>query len=380
MQQPVQNFFFYFTLIAAMQGTVLAVSLILKRSNFPANRILAFWLSLVVADLLMSAAIIGGAPADYANLMIVKYGWPFLHGPCLYLYSRYLTAPEKRRWSDLLHFVPFAASKLMMIPYVFLASQEKIAYIEQVRVHPPLIHQLVSNALAIHGITYVILAILLVRNYRRQVLQFFSYKDNVYLSWLNAMLVINLVIWGLVLVNRVLLHAGYQSPVDFYVYTGAALWIFAVGYFGFNQPEIFAGKAAPEKEDEFEAVEKYAKTRISEERREEIRRKLLDYMATKPWLENTLTIKDISNETGFPIHHISQVINEVFGENLFSFINRHRLDEAKSRLADPKLRETNVLHIALDCGFNSKSSFNSLFKQHTGITPSEFRRQAYQNA
>lgn len=393
MMQPENNFFYYFMLVSAVQGAVLALSLLAKKDKSAANRLLALWLLLVVVDLVMSAAILKGFSQEYPDLMVVKYGWPFLHGPCLYLYARYLTTPERRRLADSWHFAPFILAKIIAIPFALMSNAEKLSYMALMRDNPPLMQKIISTILSFHGFAYVILAIFAVRNYRRKVLQFFSYKDNVYLSWLNTMLMINLAIWCLVVINRVVVQYRMQNSLDAYIYMGAALWIFAVGYFGFNQPEIFSGKvhageasvpgsarqgAGDTKPDEesFETVEKYAKTRISDAKKEEIRERLLAYMAEKPWLENTLTIKDISNNTGFPIHHISQVINDVFGENLFSFINKYRLAEAKQRLSDPKLQELNVLHIALDCGFNSKSSFNSIFKQHTGITPSEFRRQA----
>ena len=60
----------------------------------------------------------------------------------------------------------------------------------------------------------------------------------------------------------------------------------------------------------------------------------------------------------------------------FDFINEYRLDEVKQALTDPAKQHLKILAIAFDAGFNSKTSFNTIFKKHTGMTPSEYRQQA----
>ena len=396
--QRAGGFISYLFILAALQGAVLALSLWTKKAAPAANRLLATWLLLVVADLLMVAAIMHGLHLQYPVIMYAKHGWPFLHGPMLYLYTADLTHPRQRSLRDLWHFFPFVSVKLVFIPFLFLSHQEQVTYIQRFAQNAPLSESIFSTILALHGLAYVIFSFFTVRHYRRQAVQYFSYAEKVSLSWLSTMLIINLAIWGIVVANRILFLFGAHAPFDVYTYTLAAIWVFTVGYFGFHQPRIFTGTATGSSEtyapppdtaqlvgrelrvdgpDEtsFATAGKYAKTRLSAERKEEIRLKLVELMQQKPYLEPTLTIKEISNATGYPIHHISQVINDVFGENLFAFINRHRVAEAKLRLADAASRDLNVLHIALACGFNSKSSFNTIFKQYTGLTPTEFRRQ-----
>lgn len=379
---------------------MLAFSLWRKKSSGGANRILAVWLCLVVLDLLMVAAIVQRWHFEYPALMYVKYGWPFLHGPLLFLYTTRLIHPNRRSLADLWHFAPFIAIKLFFIPYLLLSHTEKISYMNAFAQNNPVRETTLGTVMALHGFAYVLLSFFTVRRYRRQAELYFSFSEKVSLSWLNTMLIINLAIWSIVVVNQTLHFFQIRSNLDLYTYLLAALWVFAVGYFGFHQPQIFAlsetksatatpaatvaepSISADKTPDEasFDSAAKYAKTRLSEERKEEIRLKLLDLMQQKPYLEPNLTIKDISNATGYPIHHISQVINDVFGENLFAFINRHRVAEARERLSDLETSDLNVLHIALACGFNSKSSFNNIFKQYTGVTPTEFRRKALSKA
>ena len=64
--------------------------------------------------------------------------------------------------------------------------------------------------------------------------------------------------------------------------------------------------------------------------------------------------------------------------NFFEFVNHYRVEEAKRLLADPQAAGKNMIDLMYDMGFNSKATFNALFKKKVGMTPSEFRKQASQ--
>jgi AraC-like DNA-binding protein len=66
-------------------------------------------------------------------------------------------------------------------------------------------------------------------------------------------------------------------------------------------------------------------------------------------------------------------LNEKHKKNLYTFVNEYRVKEVIERFSDPKYNNYTILAIAFDAGFNSKTTFNSIFKNHTGLTPSEFR-------
>jgi AraC-like DNA-binding protein len=69
-------------------------------------------------------------------------------------------------------------------------------------------------------------------------------------------------------------------------------------------------------------------------------------------------------------NRLSRVINHYFSQNFNMLVNQYRIEEAKERLLR---EETAVTTIAFEVGFNSIPSFNRVFKQATGISPSEFR-------
>ena len=89
-----------------------------------------------------------------------------------------------------------------------------------------------------------------------------------------------------------------------------------------------------------------------------------------------LTVDTLASAVGFPAKKVSQVINESFAQNFFDYINTFRIREAERLMLesdDPKLT---VLEVMYASGFNSKSSFNTVFKQKTGVTPSSFKKAA----
>jgi AraC-like DNA-binding protein len=90
-----------------------------------------------------------------------------------------------------------------------------------------------------------------------------------------------------------------------------------------------------------------------------------------------LTIAMLASKLDLPEHRLRQAINEGLGHRNFNaFLNRYRIGDAKAALSDPSQRDVPVLTIAMDAGFQSLGPFNRAFKADTGLTPTEFRREA----
>ena len=94
----------------------------------------------------------------------------------------------------------------------------------------------------------------------------------------------------------------------------------------------------------------------------------------KLYLNTSVTLGDIAQKLDIAPCYVSQLINETFKQNFRDFINKYRIEESK-RMLTQQNQQLNILGIALDSGFNSKSSFNNAFKKHTGITPKEFKKR-----
>jgi len=94
----------------------------------------------------------------------------------------------------------------------------------------------------------------------------------------------------------------------------------------------------------------------------------------KPYLDTEITVTKLSEMLAMTSVELSYLINKHYEMNFNSFINKHRVDEAKKRLQDPKYENDNIISIGFDVGFRSKSSFNLFFKRFTTTTPLKYRK------
>ena len=146
-----------------------------------------------------------------------------------------------------------------------------------------------------------------------------------------------------------------------------SLSVFALGYKGILQREIFYT-------DEIKAVDIPI---INKQARpdQQLIDKLVSYMSEKkPYFDSELTLSSLAKDIGMSRSQLSQLINDGLGENFYDFVNKYRVEEVKRLMTDPQAMNFNLLGIALEAGFKSKSTFNLIFKRFTGLTPTEYRK------
>ncbi|MFI3303114.1 MAG: helix-turn-helix domain-containing protein [Rikenellaceae bacterium] len=125
-----------------------------------------------------------------------------------------------------------------------------------------------------------------------------------------------------------------------------------------------------------ESSPKVAATVLDGGRSEEVIEIIKAALSTNFGFRNpTYRIKDLSDETGIPTTEISQVLNSYFGMNFADFINDYRIEEMKELLLKPDVEQYNLHILSEQCGFNSKASFYRIFKNKTGVTPMQYRKQ-----
>ncbi|MCJ8295408.1 MAG: AraC family transcriptional regulator [Colwellia sp.] len=95
----------------------------------------------------------------------------------------------------------------------------------------------------------------------------------------------------------------------------------------------------------------------------------------RPYLNNQLKIDDLAQQVSISAKLLSNLINREFKVNFFEYINSYRLKEVSAYLNNPEMDDQSIIELAFLAGYNSKSSFNRLFKLDTGKTPSQFRKE-----
>lgn len=124
------------------------------------------------------------------------------------------------------------------------------------------------------------------------------------------------------------------------------------------------------------ADRRYEKSGLDAGKMDEYEAALAAFMRkSKIYLDPDLSLDVLASRMKMSKHHLTQLLNERIMKNFYSFINEYRIGEAMDRLNNPTL-QVNILSLAFDCGFNSRSSFNSYFKKITGHTPSAYRAAA----
>lgn len=95
----------------------------------------------------------------------------------------------------------------------------------------------------------------------------------------------------------------------------------------------------------------------------------------KPHFNEGITIEEIADAFNIPYHHLSIVINNLHKKNFFDFIDDYRISEVLDILNRSKNETVNILTIAFKCGFNSKSTFNRVFKNKMRTTPTMYKNR-----
>ncbi|MBG0860928.1 MAG: AraC family transcriptional regulator [Bacteroidales bacterium] len=225
----------------------------------------------------------------------------------------------------------------------------------------------------ISGFSYIFLTFLLLRRHHRNILNNLSNSnENSNLHWLRNLLAGMLVIWLVVLLSDFAIDSALRDTA---IYISVSIFVVFIGFFGLRQGDIFMnlpdgylieGLTEDNKQH-------YTKSGLKEERATEIKQQLEILMAErKLFLDENISLPQLADIINIHPNYLSQVINGRFQKNFYDFINSYRVEEFKRIVSLGKNVNKTFFALALDCGFNSKASFNSSFKKITGTTPSGF--------
>ena len=361
-------------LFGAAQGLFLSVYLFAKAENRNANKWLAFLLTVVSLHLIEYAADITGITLQYPTFIAITYPLLFCMGPFYYIYCRYLLDKSyKITFKSILHFVPSLVVLLLMIPFYTMPAEEKINLLSglaQGGVMKIPTGQLVFMGVHVAQTVAYIFASYQFIGKKEKELKALSSDAFVIkkLEWLNVFSLyfsIYLLLYFILVVLLTFINS-YQVQLDYALLLITAISTYAIGYSAISNPDIF--KAIPDFNLPVNASR-------NANRFPELKDRLIQYMdANKPYLKSDLKISELADSLTVPAYQLSQLINDEFLVNFYDFINKYRVEEAKKLLIEDN-RNYKILAIAYEVGFNSKATFNRVFKKFTDLTPSEFKEK-----
>ena len=234
------------------------------------------------------------------------------------------------------------------------------------------------------GTIYLIAGLFKLKNHELKISKEFSYTENIDLKWLKYVVIMMVVIWSTVIFINILIN--YNDFIDYrlgdnIIQVIVTIVVFLLGYYGIKQQNIFTPSSGniqnPNKRknstDPNDVKNQYLKSGLLKEDSQNHLHRLQNYMvAEQPYTNGKLSLKEVAEYLEISTNHLSQVINENLDKNFFDFINGYRVELIKEKMQDKSNSHLTLLGMAYDSGFNSKSSFNTIFKKFTATTPSQF--------
>lgn len=369
----------FFVVSSFSQGILLIFILFVMKSNRKANAFFAAYLFIFVS--IFFAGFLSKAGIKFLALTFGLISVPGLSllGALIYFYSVYVTGLRKKfRKVDLVPFI------IYVINFgIFFTSVMKEVYLSNTPAFGKMLYIVVTSGLAA-SIIYLVYTIITLGSYYRRIENYYSDVEKMRLDWLMKITTLSFFVITVWFCEFGLTYFSIIPRTHFiplFIMIMIMIIIFITSYYLVNQPEIFRKNLEMEHAVDDVAdsatAEKYARQSIDDRQQDEYLARLSAYMEeNKPYLDENITIKDLADEIDIPPHHLSIVINNRLSKNFYTFINEYRIKEAVSILNDPENSDANIIAIAFKSGFNSKSTFNSVFKKITGLTPSEYRNSS----
>jgi len=350
------------TVCSVINGFVFAFLLFEKKENRQANRFLSltiFSMCLTFTPFILDISVWN----TYQWLAWLPFSLSYWIGPAFYFYIKTLTeASFSFRKKDLWHFLPINLNYLHSIYHAIVVDVDPWHWLHYVS-------EILESAAILSVIIYLIFSFKLVRSYQRQLLKNVSYTDMIDLRWVNLFI---FVIAGSCVLILVFLGMGmiaggryslqeWTEPRAFIllIYSGALYWL---SISGFKQAQTHRILDLEETNEQ------------NHNGHSEVIQELYSVIeANKLYRNPRLSLADLSMVVDISERIISNAVNQELGKNFFQLINEYRVEEMKKRLKDPNNDHLKIISLAFDAGFNSKASFNRVFKSYTGQTPKEYK-------
>jgi len=230
-------------------------------------------------------------------------------------------------------------------------------------------------------------------SYQRSIRQLFSETSNIDLQWAKF-LVNGYLALVLLFVAVYPLMVKYPDQFNLLLLLNMSLatpYIYVATYKGILQHTIWQIQPEIKKENVQEQILhaekidtteiniekiKQEKPIISEAKLDDLVKKVTSLMEVeKIYQEPELTLQQLAKKLEVPVYQVSQTLNEGMKKNFYDVVNGYRVEEAKRLLLDEKNKNYTILSVGFEAGFNSKTTFNTVFKKFTGMTPTEFRAE-----
>lgn len=374
------NFNLYSTplLILILQGLIFAVLLLRRYQQKKHIADLILGLILIITAYHRTSYTIGFMDwyDTYRNTKINYYlvDFTLAVAPLIYFYVRSVVqANFKFKREHGWHFLP-ALLYFIYCAIIYLYDVQQDGFYDtqngewytwlSMEILPPLFQALVYTS----QLLYLAFTVQLFVKYKAKIEQFFSNTYKVELNWIRNFLAVYIFLIAFsYLLETIGLFVELQWVDRWWIHLLTAISLVYLGIkayltdlsklysitFNFSAETLVKETKENNFTKEMKAIETY-------------------FTQEKPYLNPEITLPQLAKELNFGTNELSQIINAGFHLNFNDFVNSFRVEEIKTRMLDPKNSHLSLLGIAYESGFNSKATFNRVFKKLTQLSPSEY--------
>jgi AraC-like DNA-binding protein len=383
---------------------ICCILLLANKTQVHANRLLAITVFGLTLAMLQAFLIYTGYLEKFPHFFRIPSPFYYLSLATSYLYVRAVLNDETSfKKYDMIHFLPATLHLVELMPFYLKSGDEKREIIQRLLqdpgqivqlnegMLPPYIHNLIRSTL---GIIYFILMVRLLvkasRVHNKVMLQSASFM---WLKWFTGL--VGLAALSILLI--LLVPSSVQVNKTLSVHFSVIVCFVVLNFYLFFKPQILYGIPKLRMENiRMHHNHQEAETSVLHGRAfemvEESQNKnekagthtSLDYLlaykpalemhldSKKPYLQQGYNVAKLSLETGIPQHHLSALLNKVYGVRFNDFINQYRIKHITNHFDQSEWDQMTLEGIASEAGFNSRTTFFNAIKKSTGLSPSEF--------
>lgn len=384
MSETIFNFHDTLLLATSFQSLLFVILIIVLKRDLHLSDLFLVGFFLAQAAIPIHLLIIYGEVASEValnwspNLFLMFDTAYWIEGPLLLWYTRSLLFKEfhlKKR--DLIFLIPTLAYVVYILSTFYSWDDaSKMQYILDYRdlKAPSIPHSLE----AIRGILFVFfgtLCLIEIRHAQQQIHHRYSNIEKIDFVWLGSLVAAFIVLraWTLIVVGVAFLEPYLDDAIFNALGLAGNYLMFGMIniliFFSMTRSTVFAGKISRAHiHTDTDDIE------IDPELTERIQNHM---QVHKPYLSPYLNLDQLASQLSMHPRALSVAIKHNFQTNFYEFINSYRIEEAKQHLRDKENPNRTMIEILGDAGFNSKATFNAIFKKLVGMTPTQYRRSVH---
>jgi AraC-like DNA-binding protein len=362
-----------------LQSIILAgILLFSRKGNRGANRLIGLFVLICSLHFSWSLIIDLNLADIFKQILWFPYSYLLATGPLLFFYTKSLTESNFRiSLKESIHFMPVLTEALMQLYFIKVGIQNNTVHYAVDGFAWFRIVELLGTATSI--LVYGKQSLAIIRAHEARMVQSFSNEKDITLRWLYKLIRYLRVLWIFWLMFELSFTLFLELQIHLipvylllYVLLGAitysTYWI-AIQAFNKSETLIKMGAIALP----VETANVYSKLNEAE---------LNGYVESisqlmekeKLFLHETLSLRTLSTRLQMDPNLVSFVLNNALHKSFSDYVNELRIEEVKRKMEDPAYSHFKIIEIAYECGFNSKATFNRVFKKVTGKSPSMYKK------